>query len=190
MSVLGFFGLGLAQLHPWSVYRLVVFEMLESALGYQPSLDVFRHTFRFVKKAGWYCIESRDKEQVLFIDMPGTLKSWRFFYFFVEAFFIPPERSCLLGWTSEVDPELMKIPKNSPPSVLAHYRRVRRCVIPFKMYSDGVLFRGGVCEVWKEGRVPVMTRVSTGEGYSLFSYLCLFLSYYILTPCFFSPFFL
>jgi hypothetical protein len=170
LRVLAYYKVGICQLHPFAVGKVIRFEMLSKALGKPPTLYMFRKTFLLSKTAGEvYTFLYRDR-QFTPIETPGKLPGWRFEYFFVDSSFIPDNmrESICLGRRDYVSAEVSKMNKKVTEDMVdrRYYRRLEKNGItyfPIPLELEGVLAMVGISPSWNWKTIPVLRKKSTGE---------------------------
>ena len=169
LSVLRYFKVGVSQLHPFAVGKIVRFEMLSKALGRRPSLYIFRKIFLLCRSGDIFTFLYRDKDFKL-IETPSKLPGWRFYYFFVDSSFIPDDmREILcLGKQGYSSAEIAKINKKVADKMIDrnYYKMLRANCIPYCSIPprlEGVLAMVGLSPSWDWNTVPVLIKKSTGE---------------------------
>ncbi|KAF5822942.1 hypothetical protein HanRHA438_Chr01g0033471 [Helianthus annuus] len=82
LNVLEYYRVSFGQLHSQGVSRVLHFEVLCRALGYDPNLLMFRRFFRLAKNDDWFTFETSQIDVSLISSLVTTLESWkdRFFW--------------------------------------------------------------------------------------------------------------
>ncbi|KAF5799856.1 hypothetical protein HanXRQr2_Chr07g0309321 [Helianthus annuus] len=69
LNVLEYYRVSFGQLHPQGLARVLHFEILRRAAGYDPSLLAFRHFFRLAKNGNWFTFETSQVDTCLISSM-------------------------------------------------------------------------------------------------------------------------
>ncbi|KAM0018961.1 hypothetical protein Hdeb2414_s0026g00680011 [Helianthus debilis subsp. tardiflorus] len=77
LNVLEYYRVSFGQLHPQGVSRVLHFEVLCRALGYDPTLLMFRRFFRLAKNGDWITFETSQIDVSLISSLVTTLGSWK-----------------------------------------------------------------------------------------------------------------
>src|ERR1044071_8353603 len=96
LNVLEYHQLGLDQLCPSGVARIIHFEVVCRCLGHEPSLSMYRRFFRLAKNGNWFTIEKTQCEPALISSVIGLVSTWKDKFFFLNSDFLPftaPRRS-------------------------------------------------------------------------------------------------
>nr|XP_043611000.1 uncharacterized protein LOC122582644 [Erigeron canadensis]XP_043611001.1 uncharacterized protein LOC122582644 [Erigeron canadensis]XP_043611002.1 uncharacterized protein LOC122582644 [Erigeron canadensis] len=153
--------------------------MLSKALGYIPSLTLFRKFFILTRKGDWFIFTFRDNDHK-FIGNPLKPSLWRCDYFFVDDTFVPDELKNMFRLGRKVDDRLMNKSVNEKVADVlinrAHYKALRVRSIPYKSYPEGMLAMVGLSPDWDWAEIPILRRRSTRELITLMEGLNLSLS--------------
>ena len=169
LTVLSFYKIGVSQLHPFAVGKIIRFEVLSRALGQAPSLYIFRDIFLLARTGDWLTFTYRDKKHKL-IDTPSKLAMWRFDFFFVDATFLSGDLVDVLRVGRNVGDKVLnsgsnaKVAKSMVNSKLSDVLRancIPYCLFPPRI--EGVLAMVGMSPSWDWNTIPVLIKKSTGE---------------------------
>ncbi|KAJ0700778.1 hypothetical protein HanOQP8_Chr10g0371991 [Helianthus annuus] len=81
LNLLEYYRVSFGQVHPKGMARVLHFEVLCRALGYDPSLLLFRRFFRLAKNGDWFTFETTKVDTCLISSMVTTLGSWKDTFF-------------------------------------------------------------------------------------------------------------
>ncbi|KAM0007202.1 hypothetical protein Hdeb2414_s0004g00137921 [Helianthus debilis subsp. tardiflorus] len=76
LNVLEYYRIYFRQIHPHGFSRILHFEILCRALGYDPSLLMFRQFFFLAKYGDWFTYETSQVDVCLISSLVITLGSW------------------------------------------------------------------------------------------------------------------
>ncbi|MFS7932777.1 hypothetical protein Hanom_Chr04g00371921 [Helianthus anomalus] len=93
LYILEYYLVSFCQIYPQGLTRVLLFEVLCRALGYDRSLLLFRRFFRLAKNGDWFTFETSQVDVCLISTMVTTLGSWKYQFFWVTLFI---ERNRLL----------------------------------------------------------------------------------------------
>jgi hypothetical protein len=183
LNVLEYYRVSLGQIHPHGVGRVLHFECLCRALGYDPTLLMFRRFFRLAKNGDWFTFEGSSVETNLLSSHVTTVGQWKTKFFWVSESILPFKPV----WRS---PEAVLNEAEPSESELDHsfLTALRACPSRLRPFAEPFLVLSGVSTRWdKPGRDPVIMKGDRGMSFcsllvSLFSFclvliLCLFCSH-------------
>lgn len=97
LIVIEYYHITPAQMNPLSVIRIMTFEILFRALGFDASLNSWRHFYRLARNGDWFMVEKQSKvgdvELECFSFVPTSLKKWKENFVWVDASLAPIARS-------------------------------------------------------------------------------------------------
>jgi len=173
LNVLSYYKIGLAQMQPVGAGKILTFEMILVALRLPRSVNLFRKFFRLCRTGDWFTVSVRGEYNSLITNAPGTIKFWRFDYFFVDASILPDHKIVLLEWrnasnkkeNSRFIREVNQLPEEHLVK-LKHVNRVRRVSVPYRSYAkhEGILVLAGISHDWEKGMVPILLEKSTKKS--------------------------
>ncbi|KAJ0641170.1 hypothetical protein HanLR1_Chr16g0624211 [Helianthus annuus] len=76
-NVLEYYRVSFGQLYPHGVSRVLHFEVLCCALGYDPTMLMFRRFFWLAKSGDWFTFETSQIDVSLISSLVTTLGSWK-----------------------------------------------------------------------------------------------------------------
>ncbi|XP_035840334.1 uncharacterized protein LOC118487523 [Helianthus annuus] len=134
--------------------RVLHFEVLCRALGYDPSLLLFRRFFRLAKNGDWFTFENTKVETCLVSSMVTTLGSWKNTFFWVSESIIPFKMVWRHPDAVLNDPEPSESELND-----AFLSAIRGCPSRVRPFPEHLLVLLGVSNIWaKVDRDPVLMR--------------------------------
>ncbi|MFS7988841.1 hypothetical protein Hanom_Chr11g01039601 [Helianthus anomalus] len=89
LNVVEYYHVSFGQIHPQGLARVLHFEVLCRACGYDPSLLFFRPFFRLEKSGDWFTFETSKVDVCLVSSMVTTLGSWKDQFFWVSNVIVP-----------------------------------------------------------------------------------------------------
>ncbi|KAJ0594208.1 hypothetical protein HanRHA438_Chr03g0138721 [Helianthus annuus] len=89
LNILEYYRVSFGQLHPQGLARVLHFEILCRAVGYDPPLLSFRRLFRLAKNGDWFTFETSQVDVCLIPSMVTTLGSWKDRFFWVSESIVP-----------------------------------------------------------------------------------------------------
>ncbi|KAJ0738764.1 hypothetical protein HanOQP8_Chr06g0230371 [Helianthus annuus] len=89
LNVLEYYRISFGQIHPRGLARILHFESICRAAGYDSSLLSFRRFFRLAKNGDWFTFEKSQVDTCLISSMVTTLGSWKDRFFWVSESIIP-----------------------------------------------------------------------------------------------------
>ncbi|KAJ0839005.1 hypothetical protein HanPSC8_Chr14g0601641 [Helianthus annuus] len=154
LNVLEYYRVSFGQVHPKGMARVLHFEVLCRALGYDPSLLLFRRFFRLAKNGDWFTFENTKVETCLVSSMVTTLGSWKNTFFWVSESIIPFKMVWRHPDAVLNDPEPSESELND-----AFLSAIRGCPSRVRPFPEHLLVLLGVSNIWaKVDRDPVLMR--------------------------------
>ncbi|MFS7988028.1 hypothetical protein Hanom_Chr11g01029731 [Helianthus anomalus] len=89
VNVLEYYRVSFGQIHPKGMPRVLHFEVLCRASGYDPSLLLFRRFFHLAKNGDWFTFETSKVDTCLISSMLTTLGAWKDRFIWVSESIIP-----------------------------------------------------------------------------------------------------
>ncbi|KAF5791212.1 hypothetical protein HanRHA438_Chr09g0403771 [Helianthus annuus] len=89
LNVLEYYRFSFGQIHPQGLARVLHFEVLCRASGYDPTLLSFRRFFRLAKNDDWFTFETSKVDTCLVSSMVTTLGAWKDRFFWVSESIVP-----------------------------------------------------------------------------------------------------
>ena len=158
LNVLEYYRVSFGQVHPKGMARVLHFEVLCRALGYDPSLLLFRRFFRLAKNGDWFTFENTKVETCLVSSMVTTLGSWKNTFFWVSESIIPFKMVWRHPDAVLNDPEPSESELND-----AFLSAIRGCPSRVRPFPEHLLVLLGVSNIWaKVDRDPVLMRNGLG----------------------------
>ncbi|KAF5788217.1 hypothetical protein HanXRQr2_Chr10g0461581 [Helianthus annuus] len=134
--------------------RVLHFEVLCRALGYDPSLLLFRRFFRLAKNGDWFTFETSKVDACLISSMVTTLGTWKDRFFWVSGSIVPFK----MVWRH---PDVVLNEPEPPESDLndAFLKAIRECPSRVRPFPEHLLVLLVVSKSWeKANRDPVLMR--------------------------------
>ncbi|KAJ0770652.1 hypothetical protein HanPI659440_Chr07g0260131 [Helianthus annuus] len=154
LNLLEYYRVSFGQVHPKGMARVLHFEMLCRALGYDPSLLLFRRFFRLAKNGDWFTFETSKVDTCLISSMVTTLGSWKDRFFWVSDSIIPFKMVWRRPDAVLNDPEPFESELND-----AFLSAIRGCPSRVRPFPEHLLVLLGVSNIWgKADRDPVLMR--------------------------------
>ncbi|KAJ0565686.1 hypothetical protein HanIR_Chr06g0265361 [Helianthus annuus] len=154
LNLLEYYRVSFGQVHPKGMARVLHFEMLCRALGYDPSLLLFRRFFRLAKNGDWFTFETSKVDTCLISSMVTTLGSWKDRFFWVSDSIIPFKMVWRRPDAVLNDPEPSESELND-----AFLSAIRGCPSRVRPFPEHLLVLLGVSNIWgKADRDPVLMR--------------------------------
>ena len=151
--------------------RVLHFEVLCRALGYDPSLLLFRRFFRLAKNGDWFTFEASKVDSGLISSMVTTLGTWKNRFFWVSDTIVPFKMVWRHPDAVLNEPEPLASDLND-----AFLKAIRECPSRVRPFPEHLLVLLGVSKLWeKADRDPVLMRDGTGMHF-LFHLSCIFLN--------------
>ncbi|KAJ0575769.1 hypothetical protein HanPSC8_Chr05g0193701 [Helianthus annuus] len=89
LNVLEYYRVSFGQIHPKGLARVLHFDVLCRASGYDPTLLLFRWFFRLAKYGDWFTFETSKVDTCLISSMVTTLGAWKHRLFWVSESIVP-----------------------------------------------------------------------------------------------------
>ncbi|XP_035842045.1 uncharacterized protein LOC118488796 [Helianthus annuus] len=154
LNLLEYYRVSFGQVHPKGMARVLHFEVLCRALGYDPSLLLFRRFFRLAKNGDWFTFENTKVDTCLVSSMVTTLGSWKNTFFWVSESIIPFKMVWRHPDAVLNDPEPSESELND-----AFLSAIRGCPSRVRPFPEHLLVLLGVSNIWaKVDRDPVLMR--------------------------------
>ncbi|KAM0066662.1 hypothetical protein Hdeb2414_s0002g00051651 [Helianthus debilis subsp. tardiflorus] len=134
--------------------RVLHFEVLCRACGYDPTLLSFRRFFQLAKKGDWFTFETSKADICLVSSMVTTLGAWMDRFFWVSDEILPFK----MVWRR---PEaILNEPEPSASEINTHFFEIiRECPSRVRPFPEQLLVLLGICKLWdKPNREPVLMR--------------------------------
>ncbi|KAJ0752912.1 hypothetical protein HanPI659440_Chr09g0329821 [Helianthus annuus] len=137
--------------------RVLHFEVLCRALGYDPSLLLFRRFFRLAKNGDWFTFEASKVDSGLISSMVTTLGVWKDRFFWVSDTIVPFKTVWRHPDAVLNEPEPLESDLND-----AFLQCIRKCPARVRPFPEHLLVLLGVSKLWeKADRDPVLMRDGT-----------------------------
>ncbi|KAJ0636037.1 hypothetical protein HanOQP8_Chr17g0657411 [Helianthus annuus] len=157
LNLLEYYRVSFGQIHPKGMARVLHFEVLCRALGYDPSLLLFRHFFRLAKNGDWFTFEASKVDSGLISSMVTTLGTWKNRFFWVSDTIVPFKMMWRLPDAILNEPEPLVSDLND-----AFLKAIRECPSRVRPFPEHLLVLLGVSKLWeKANRDPVLVRDGT-----------------------------
>ncbi|KAJ0557575.1 hypothetical protein HanIR_Chr07g0326671 [Helianthus annuus] len=154
LNLLEYYRVSFGQVHPKGMARVLHFEMLCRALGYDPSLLLFRRFFRLAKNGDWFTFETSKVDTCLISSMVTTLGTWKDRFFWVSESIVPLKMVWRHSDAVLNDPEPSESELND-----AFLSAIRGCPSRVRPFPEHLLVLLGVSNIWgKADRDPVLMR--------------------------------
>ncbi|KAJ0435754.1 hypothetical protein HanIR_Chr17g0896801 [Helianthus annuus] len=141
-------------LHPKGMARVLHFEVLCRALGYDPSLLLFRRFLRLAKNGDWFTFKTSKVDTCLISSMVTTLGTWKDRFFWVSESIVPFKMVWRHPDAVFNDPEPSESELND-----AFLTAIRGCPSRVRPFPEHLLVLLGVSNIWgKADRDPVLMR--------------------------------
>ncbi|KAF5797625.1 hypothetical protein HanRHA438_Chr07g0293401 [Helianthus annuus] len=159
--------------HPFSNFvlnglaRVLHFEVLCRASGYDPTLLSFRRFFRLAKNSDWFTFETSQVDTCLVSSMVSSLGVWKDRFFWVSDEIVPFK----MVWRHP--DAFLNEPKPSALEINTHFlETIRECPSRVCPFPDPLLVMLGISKLWdRPDRDPVLMR--DGQGIRLFCFMSL-----------------
>ncbi|KAJ0693541.1 hypothetical protein HanPI659440_Chr15g0598301 [Helianthus annuus] len=89
LNVLEYYRVSFGQIHPQGLARVLHFEVLCRACGYDPTLLSFRRFFRLEKNGDWFTFETSKADICLVSSIVTMLGAWKDRFFWVSDEILP-----------------------------------------------------------------------------------------------------
>ncbi|KAF5814681.1 hypothetical protein HanRHA438_Chr03g0125741 [Helianthus annuus] len=134
--------------------RVLHFEILCRAAGYDPSLLSFRHFFRLVKNGNWFTFETSQVDVCLISSMVTILGSWKNCFFWVLESIVPFK----MIWRHP-DAVLNELEPSEDELENWFLKSIRACPSRLRLFPEPLLVLMGISTLWdKPDRDPVLIR--------------------------------
>ncbi|KAJ0609078.1 hypothetical protein HanHA89_Chr03g0115901 [Helianthus annuus] len=154
LNLLEYYRVSFGQVHPKGMARVLHFEVLCRALGYDPSLLLFRRFFRLAKNGDWFTFETSKVDTCLISSMVTTLGSWKDRFFWVSESIVPFKMVWRHPDAVLNDPEPSESELND-----AFLSAIRGCPSRVRPFPEHLLVLLGISNIWgKADRDPVLMR--------------------------------
>ncbi|KAJ0716441.1 hypothetical protein HanPI659440_Chr13g0512801 [Helianthus annuus] len=146
--------------HPFSIFvlnglaRVLHFEVLCRASGYDPSLLSFHRFFRLAKNGDWFTFETSKVDTCLVSSMATTLRAWKDQFFWVSESIVPFK----MIWRHP--DAVLNEPKPSHSELNSYFlKAIRECPSRVRPFPEHLLVLLGISKLWdKPDRDPVLMR--------------------------------
>ncbi|KAF5758273.1 hypothetical protein HanXRQr2_Chr16g0727381 [Helianthus annuus] len=157
LNLLEYYRVSFGQIHPKGMARVLHFEVLCRALGYDPSLLLFRRFFRLAKNGDWFTFETSKVDSCLISSMVTTLGTWKNRFFWVSDTIVPFKMVWRHPDAVLNEPEPLESDLND-----AFLKAIRECPSRVRPFPEHLLVLLGVSKLWeKANRDPVLMRDGT-----------------------------
>ncbi|KAJ0526798.1 hypothetical protein HanRHA438_Chr09g0410491 [Helianthus annuus] len=157
LNLLEYYRVSFCQIHPKGMARVLHFEVLCRALGYDPSLLLFRRFFRLAKNGDWFTFEASKVDSGLISSMVTTLGTWKNRFFWVSDTIVPFKTVWRHPDAVLNEPEPLASDLND-----AFLKSIRECPARVRPFPEHLLVLLGVSKLWeKADRDPVLMRDGT-----------------------------
>ncbi|KAJ0789424.1 hypothetical protein HanPI659440_Chr05g0203411 [Helianthus annuus] len=157
LNLLEYYRVSFGQIHPKGMARVLHFEVLCRALGYDPSLLLFRQFFRLAKNGDWFTFETSKVDACLISSMVTTLGTWKDRFFWVSDSIVPFKMVWRHPDAILNEPEPSESDLND-----AFLKAIRECPSRVRPFPEHLLVLLGVSKLWeKANRDPVLMRNGT-----------------------------
>ncbi|KAJ0548657.1 hypothetical protein HanIR_Chr08g0386221 [Helianthus annuus] len=154
LNVLEYYRVSFGQIHPNGMARVLHFEVLCRACGYDPSLLLFRRFFRLAKNGDWFTFETSKVDTCLISSMVTTLGTWKDRFFWVSDSIIPFKMVWRHLDAVLNEPEPFKSDLNE-----VFLKAIRECPSRVRPFPEHLLVLLGVSKLWdRANRDPVLRR--------------------------------
>ncbi|KAJ0580987.1 hypothetical protein HanRHA438_Chr04g0175031 [Helianthus annuus] len=154
LNLLEYYRVSFGQIHPKGMARVLHFEVLCRALGYDPLLLLFRRFFRLAKNDNWFTFETSKVDACLISSMVTTLGTWKDRFFWVSDSIVPFKMVWRHPDTVLNEPEPLESDLNN-----AFLKAIRECPSRVRPFPEHLLVLLGVSKSWeKANRDPVLMR--------------------------------
>ncbi|KAJ0493750.1 hypothetical protein HanIR_Chr12g0589621 [Helianthus annuus] len=143
LNLLEYYRVSFGQVHPKGMARILHFEVLCRALGYDPSLLLFRRFFRLAKNGDWFTFETSKVDTCLISSMVTTLGTWKDRFFGVSESIVPFKMVWRHPDAVLNDPEPSESELND-----AFLTAIRGCPSRVRPFPGHLLVLLGVSNIW------------------------------------------
>ncbi|KAJ0954151.1 hypothetical protein HanRHA438_Chr00c26g0854031 [Helianthus annuus] len=145
LNLLEYYRVSFGQIHPKDMARVLHFEVLCRALGYDPSLLLFRRFFRLAKNGDWFTFEASKVDSGLISSMVTTLGTWKNRFFWVSDTIVPFKTVWRHPDAVLNEPEPLESDLND-----AFLQFIRRCPTRVRPFPEHLLVLIGVSKLWEK----------------------------------------
>ncbi|MFS8007353.1 hypothetical protein Hanom_Chr14g01260031 [Helianthus anomalus] len=143
LNGLEYYRVSFGQIHPQGLARVLYFEVLCRASGYDPSLLSFCRFFRLAKNGDWFTFETSKVDTCLVSSMVTTLGAWKDRFFWVSKSIVPFKMiwrhpNVVLNELEPSDSEL-----NS-----CFFKAIRECPSRVQPFPEHLLVLLGISKLW------------------------------------------
>ncbi|KAF5805748.1 hypothetical protein HanRHA438_Chr05g0222531 [Helianthus annuus] len=177
LNVLEYYRVSIGQIHPQGLARVLHFEVLCRASGYDPNLLSFCRFFRLAKSGDWFTFKTSQVDTCLVSSMVTTLGAWKDRFFWVSDDIVPFK----MVWRhpdavlNELEPSTLEINTR-------FLEIIRECPSRVRPFPEHLLVLLGISELWdRPDRDLVLMK--DGQGMHLFCYVIMFLVMTLLMSC-------
>ncbi|KAJ0669453.1 hypothetical protein HanPI659440_Chr17g0701331 [Helianthus annuus] len=157
LNLLEYYRVSFGQIHPKGMARVLHFEVLCRALGYDPSLLLFRRFFRLAKNGDWFTFEASKVDSGLISSMVTTFGTWKNRFFWVSDTIVPFKTVWRHPDAVLNEPEPLESDLND-----AFLKSIRKCPARVRPFPEHLLVLLEVSKLWeKADRDPVLMRDGT-----------------------------
>ncbi|KAJ0467767.1 hypothetical protein HanIR_Chr14g0688941 [Helianthus annuus] len=147
LNLLEYYRVSFGQIHPKGMARVLHFEVLCRALGYDPSLLLFRRFFRLAKNGDWFTFEASKVDSGLISSMVTTLGVWKDRFFWVSDTIVPFKTVWRHPDAVLNEPEPLESDLND-----AFLQCIRKCPARVCPFPEHLLVLLGVSKLWEKSR--------------------------------------
>ncbi|MFS8017870.1 hypothetical protein Hanom_Chr15g01385521 [Helianthus anomalus] len=158
LNILEYYRVSLGQIHPQGLARVMHFEVLCRASGYDPTHLSFRRFFRSAKNGDWFTFKISQVDTSLVSSMVSCLGVWKDRFFWVSDEIIPFK----LVWRHP--DAVLNEPESSTLKINTRFlETLRECPSRVHTFPEPLLVLLGLSKLWgKPDRDPVLMR--DGQG--------------------------
>ncbi|KAF5803417.1 hypothetical protein HanRHA438_Chr06g0280151 [Helianthus annuus] len=158
LNVLEYYRISFGQIHPRGLARILHFESICRAAGYDSSLLSFRRFFRLAKNGDWFTFEKSQVDTCLISSMVTTLGSWKDRFFWVSESIIPFK----MIWRHP-DAVLNELEPSDSELDSWFLKSISACPSRLRPFPEPVLVLMGISKLWDKPDV-VFTDVASAKG--------------------------
>ncbi|KAM0042651.1 hypothetical protein Hdeb2414_s0010g00332251 [Helianthus debilis subsp. tardiflorus] len=154
LNVLEYYRVLVGQIHPQGLARVLHFEVLCRASGYDPTLLSFRRFSRLAKNGDWFTFETYKVDSCLVSSMVTTLGAWKDRFFWVLESIVPfkmiwRHQDAVLNEPEPCESELK----------ICFLKAIWECPSRVRPFPEHLLVLCGISKLWdKPNRDPVLMR--------------------------------
>ncbi|MFS8033986.1 hypothetical protein Hanom_Chr17g01575931 [Helianthus anomalus] len=158
LNILEYYSVSLSQIHPQGLARVMHFEVLCPASGYDPTLLSFRRIFRLAKNGDWFIFETSQVDTCLVSSMVSSLSVWNDRFFWVSDEIVPFK----MVWRHP--DAVLNEPEPSALEINTHFlETLRECPSRVRPFPEPLLVLLVISKLWnKPDRDLVLMR--DGQG--------------------------